>query len=75
MSRDGSLRKRWLKRLDEQVIVIAHQAPCPDASIETPTHPAEIIDECLTVVVFQENIGSRIASRHAVVKRTFKFDS
>ena len=70
-----ALRKRWLKRLDEQVIVIAHQASGPNAPIETPKHPAEIIDECLAVLVFQENIGSRVASRHDVVERTFKLDS
>jgi len=48
--------------------VIAHLAPGPDAPVETPADPVEIIDECLTILVVQKDIGLRISTCHDVVK-------
>ena len=70
-----ALRKGRAKRLDQEVIVIAHLAPGPDAPVETSAHPVEVIDECLTILVVQKDIGLRVSTCHDVVKRAFKFDS
>jgi len=55
--------RRRAKRHYQKMIVIRHLAPRPDAPVETPAHRAEIINECLPVLVVQKNIGLRIPGR------------
>jgi hypothetical protein len=65
-----SPRQGWSKRLEEQVIVIAHQAPCPDAPIESVRHAAEVCHEGRTILVVEENLLAGVAACHYVVQRT-----
>jgi len=43
--------------------------------LHTPADPVEIIDECLTILVVQKDIGLSVSTCHDVVKRAFELDS
>src|SRR6056297_3656169 len=68
-------RKRRFQRFNQEMIVIAHQAPGPDAPIKPPTHTTQVVYEYLAVFVVNEDIGPSIATRHDVIQRAFESDA
>ena len=69
------LRKGRTQGLDQKMIVIRHLTPGPNAPVEPPAHTLQIVEERLTILLAQEDIGPCVASRHDVIKRAVELDS
>lgn len=68
-----ALHEIGLGRLDQQVIVIIHQAICVAASILLRDLFTEQLEKPLSVDVIDKDVGSSVASRGQVIKRSGKF--
>src|SRR6056297_1469336 len=70
-----ALRQGGAQGFDQQVVVIRHLAPRPNAPIEALTNPTQIVDEGMAVSFVEKDIALRIAPRHDVIERAFELDS
>jgi hypothetical protein len=68
-------REGRLGRLQEQVEVLVHQAPRPDAPRIALAYAPEVVDERRTVLIVLEDRLPRITSRHRVIESAVELDA
>src|SRR6056297_1776962 len=55
--------------------MVTHQTPGPNRPLEALRNPAQVVDKALTISIAEENILTRVPTRHHMVKSTFKLYS
>ena len=68
-------RKRRAARLDQQVIMVVHQAIRPQRPVEPFAGAHQAIEEGLPISIVEIDRFARIAARHHVIERTGKFNA
>ena len=63
------------QRFDENVIVIVHETPGPDAPVEALAHAPQIGDERLPILIIEKDLGTRVAPRHDVIQSAVELDA
>jgi len=63
-----ALRELGLAGLDQQVIVVVHQAPCLNYPIEPLGNATQVLDELQTVGIIEKDVLARIPARHHVIE-------
>lgn len=64
-----------LRRLQQQVVVVAHQAPRMNRYLVAHTHFPEAPDKQIGIFLVLENIATLVPSTHYMVARTGIFNS
>ncbi|MFO0029823.1 MAG: hypothetical protein ACK558_13430, partial [Pseudomonadota bacterium] len=62
-------------RLDQQMVMTAHQAPRPDPPVEAARHPAEVGHEGRAIHVVDKDRLARIPARHHMIERTVELEA
>src|SRR5579859_1424106 len=64
-----------IRGLDEQMVVVVHQAPGIAQPVELPDHLAEDAQKALPVGVVLEDVLAPVAARGDVIERVGEFDA
>lgn len=70
-----ALRQGRATRFDQQVIMIGHLTPGPNAPVEAMAYAGKITDKGVTILLVKKNFCPGIAARHHVVERSFEFNT
>ena len=69
-----ALRELGLAGLDQQVIVVVHQAPCPNHPIESIRNFTQVINGLQTISIVEKNSLTGGTACHDMTERVFKLD-